>query len=622
MNSILALEAQLAEMIDQRDTRAAQVAELQAQLVKANDERDRLVADRQALADENELGLLQLHQMQEELDYHFTRAQDLEERIREMESAPRRRGACHSAAVSWSSLVATAVKEQDGGREITLTAAEIRQGERRWPSLTFKLAERDNQPALEFRPDPGGAGVDYVHWPEGMRDKFGPYLVIGPKADLLARLSSSDWYLVRGVASALVDEFARGLIQPGGVVAANELKTGYPVACRLATRLNRMPHRLRFDAVALREEWKLEGYVHLWFEFRNLSFGDDCRPRYEFKLAVNGSACDGLFGNTAHIEFRTLSGGEPPLFAWPPPTTDDFGPKFQIKIDLKTHQIDRPTWSGWLLPADSDFVNALMVDLPDIIHALAALRCPISRPWEDWAAIAAAISLSAASLSAADTVLPPEAVEQGIINEGAPLTAPVTEKKPDPSEDAKPEKPPALPVLFRAGPVTLTENLVLDGYAHLALHIDGADGPGRQPFTVKLLALKLNYNFDSALAGLEFRPDAQGRVPLQAWPPSTQDQYGFFLRIDESILTNVITRTELLDTFTESDQFFLDDLLRRLPDWLAQRTEDEYQVAPEWGFWKELATRLLEVFDAASNGDMAPSHRQETPQETTASRDT
>jgi hypothetical protein len=142
---------------------------------------------------------------------------------------------------------------------------------------------------------------------------------------------------------------------------------------------------LTVNTVTLNEEFRSEGYEHLWLQIEGLQVGQQLFSEFNFKLGAVGNTdkSPNGFADQLLLEFRALPNGCPPFQSWPPEEADKHGPKLLVIITVKSNK----TTIG--LPEvvtddDKDLIVQLVKKIPAMLSQLEKDGIIIERAWADW----------------------------------------------------------------------------------------------------------------------------------------------------------------------------------------------------------------------------------------------
>lgn len=388
--------------------------------------------------DEQELSILQIHQLQEELEHYYSEYIDLQSKHADLESKHtdleknyelEKANALSPMPGKSSCLVANAGKGEIVGSftiedysdiHIKLYDLFLADG-RQFPEFQFKIILNSGCAGIELRPQPG-EDENFINWPEGMTDEYGPYLMVIPdpieeqvqeQQDLLNFLSSADYNLIEASLQALNNLWYTENIENPESLESSILRHWKLTACECLRQLSKKPSQIHFDKVRLKEHSCQEDYEHLWLELENLRFGTQYFSKYDFKLMVSSLSEDPLFASHASLSFRELGENKlPPLQTWPSDIVDEYGSELLYQIDLKGKSIGVEGVEA-LAEQDLIFIHALIDELPQMVLVISEVsNC--SRPIEQWHTLAKALVEIKSQLDEKQTGIIYRALKKGL----------------------------------------------------------------------------------------------------------------------------------------------------------------------------------------------------------------
>jgi hypothetical protein len=372
-----ALESEVAARVPAAELQAAQKALAQAQaaadkvatdraaqvqqLTQARDEQGRLAAEQQAQLDqtdkqlkasaqENELMLLQLHQVQEELEHYYLEC-------RKLEAAAASIPAMGLIDVSAAEVLPVTERAAWPHRELTFNLRQVRVAERLIPEATVRLVEHHGHPGLVVFG--GGQNPPLIEsWRQSGEEDGQPYSLLIPadanSLPIFNAMDTTDWL----VTQALTVLFEKCLSDPALRLAAHWKQ----LARRLREQLHEMPCRFRFASLAVAPVGE-PGSDELAFNFGQVHCGTRQLPR----LSVHWQPS----GPQAGLTLLCGPDGIPPLPTWPSDERGVVPDRLRLPLGSGVSPQDRRFCWQRLMPADLQFVLALLAAWPE-----ALLRVP------------------------------------------------------------------------------------------------------------------------------------------------------------------------------------------------------------------------------------------------------
>lgn len=346
------------------DARAHQ-SSLQDQVQRLTGEREQALAEarqhgteRDAAQQENELLLLQLHQVQEELESYFLECRKLEAKAAEAAEAAAASAAAAAARVpaaslpelSIGALVLAGERDSLPYRELTLLLTDLKVGTRAVAESTLRLVEHHGHPGLViFGPVVGEPLLRC--WRETGREDDRPYMLLVPTdrncQTLFEAMASEDWLLLEAVVRRI-----EARLQEASHLAARYWR---PLARRLREQLLELPQRLRFDAVEVEPAGDAAS-ASMVLRFHRVH----CGARQVERLTLRWRP----HGPQAGIELLDDLENGPPLPSWP---ADDLAAETgSLLLPLGPEvpaEAKRERWTR-LRDEDRGFLLALLEALP------------------------------------------------------------------------------------------------------------------------------------------------------------------------------------------------------------------------------------------------------------------
>jgi hypothetical protein len=328
---------------------------------------------------ENELLLLQLHQVQEELEHYFLQHQDVQKQLKAADARWQR---VVQRVPNYHDYAALSVLAMDASGNGTWRIQDLVAGGRSFAELQFDTLMENGFAGLVFKRAADGS-TPILHWPAESGDVL-PLLPVSRGSEVAQRLksfvelSSSDWDLLKTLLQLLANALeAPAKINAPTELPALELRNGL---LNFIQMLERFPPILRYDHVSLEREQVNPDYEHLWLRLRNVAFGSERWPDFEFRISCAHVRPD-YFGSNPKLEFPEAGSKE--LFgSWFVEAYDDFGPKLELRF-AQPASLDITVWSR-LSTHDRSFVHALLQRLPSILRTLQAVNTQLKRSWDDW----------------------------------------------------------------------------------------------------------------------------------------------------------------------------------------------------------------------------------------------
>ncbi|MCH8533307.1 MAG: hypothetical protein LAT66_04235 [Alkalimonas sp.] len=385
--------------------------------------------------DENELLLLQLHQVQEELESTFLAKQELEQklkdaktqgasatRVKELEQALQQsQQANHQAQaapqqIQQQKTEAEAAHKQleDAQQENELLLLQLHQvqeelehyfleHQNRQKEITelqqkldrFKRQGNSVYSAAQVSETDSGQ-VNWVLNDAQLGGEEWPQLHIKGQSSLTRteltvntgepgtpwtlstqtegkNLTNAQWALAEALPKALQCTLEHAPLSP------RQKKRWHKALEKLQHHLNAQPPRLVYKAVRLKREQVNPDYEHLWLTLEQPSFNQTHLDSWSFRISCAGITPN-EFGNQPKLEFPDQEAQL--LESWFQESQDHFGNKLELRFALP-NAMDMGVWKR-LDPKDQNLLKALVQQLPAILADLEQQGRRLERPWEDW----------------------------------------------------------------------------------------------------------------------------------------------------------------------------------------------------------------------------------------------
>lgn len=374
-----ALKSQLATSQQACDAEVQAKTAAIAQLAAARDAAaQQLHHAKNELSQENELLLLQLHQVQEELEHYFLRHQQATQEKQAVEARLAKILARYPDHTEWGRIEflssTVPLRSQIYGLKAGAISASV-------VDLAVDLV--DQAPVLVLTPPANAADQPLHYWPMERQGSAGAGLaplLLNPTAPtqsesaaLLRSLSPGDLQLVRAACAAMVGAL------PADMPARDSWAE---VIGTLRQQLAQLPPAWRYDTVQLKRQQVNPDYEHLWFQLGNVSYGDRHWPTFEFRLGA-ANVKKGQFSYLPKLEFPLAAQGPQQFENWFEESEDDRGPKFELRFDNKNKAIDIGLWNA-LSATDQAQALSMCEQLPALLLRVQHQGARISRPWSDW----------------------------------------------------------------------------------------------------------------------------------------------------------------------------------------------------------------------------------------------
>jgi len=341
---------ELATLRVHADAQAVAGQQKAGELATAHSAIDRHIKELRAATEENELMLVQLHQVQEELEHYYLECRRLEGAASTVTSAAQ-------IDLSIDQVQPVTERGTHPHRELTFTLQQVKVGERTLPEARVRLVEHHGHPGLVVFANAQGAQL-LAAWRQSGQEDGMPYMLLVPSdagsQPVFDAMDSTDWL----VTLSLVSVLERRLTDPVLLLAPH----WQPLARRLREQLQEMPRRFRYGSLAVSPVGE-PGSGVLAFNFGQVHFGARQLPQ----LTVHWRS----LGPQAGLTLLCGPHGVPPLPSWPDDESGAVPDRLHLPLEDSVSKQERHLWRQRVTPADLDFVLALLAVCPE-----ALLRVP------------------------------------------------------------------------------------------------------------------------------------------------------------------------------------------------------------------------------------------------------
>jgi hypothetical protein len=316
---------------------------------------------------ENELCLLQIHQLQEELEHYYLACNSAVRLTDDHITSSR------ASAISFAAgCHLVGAYSEDGYQDLQLVLGGLVLADgRQYEKLTCKIVDISGTLGLEIRQNDNDE--DLVRWPDEMHDDHGRFMLYLPEyrdgygydqAGLRAALSTDDRLLMSAIIQGITDAFVVGRVGNAEIFPQVSVKIWRMLTVNLARQHQTEEQYLTFNQVETIESYAAEGYEHIWFEVKALQSGQRVINSFDFKFVKTESAITEKF----HLEIREQLSNEVPLESWPPEKTDEFGSKLIVPLVFEQGEVYFNTEED-LTYSDQQLIKSLISKIPSIFKA-------------------------------------------------------------------------------------------------------------------------------------------------------------------------------------------------------------------------------------------------------------
>jgi hypothetical protein len=328
------------------------------------------------VAQENDLLLAQLHQVQEELEECLRQQQDARNQLLLAHARWQRMLKRNPSYSDFERIERLQVGSGPDQRN-TWRVQGLTIGARIIAHLEFSTVIENGMAGLVFPKEAATSGA-LLRWPcpgeqgeEALILPRGDNSVIRARAATIEELSTSDAQLAWRLPALLLSQLDE---KDAPLAAALKL---------LQETSRRMTIPLRYDEVVLKREQVNPDYEHLWFVLKNAEIHGQPKGDLEFRLAcadIHGNR----FGLRPKLEFPQTASTA--LENWYAESSDDFGLKLELRF-VMPHEFDMGIWKK-LCAHDQQLIKAVLRAVPRIIANLSHNGIQLKRAPESWQSIA------------------------------------------------------------------------------------------------------------------------------------------------------------------------------------------------------------------------------------------
>jgi hypothetical protein len=142
--------------------------------------------------------------------------------------------------------------------------------------------------------------------------------------------------------------------------------------------------KLAYKAIQLKREQVNPDYEHLWITLRDVTFGEQYSPKWQFRLSCAGVKPN-EFGEQPKLEIPEQT--DQLLQNWFEESESEHGKKLELRFALP-NAMDSKTWKQ-IDTGDQELISSLVEQLSELLNELKATGCHISRDWAEWQKLAA-----------------------------------------------------------------------------------------------------------------------------------------------------------------------------------------------------------------------------------------
>jgi hypothetical protein len=436
-----ALAGENAKLIATRDEQQGQHArQLEDQAKLATELRGSLKDARQ----ENELLLLQLHQVQEELEHYFLKLQETQKQSQQIEARWQRMLERSPGYCDYETIKVLDIQGKGDGQLVSWSISDLHSAGRDIKKLTFKTFIENGTAGFIFQQTSDSEEKPLLRWPSGHEKQTDLHLIpvvnkdnYRSRIEALTDLSTSDWALLQTLCGVLIEELGA----PDNLKISGNLETRLlrDALKNLLETLQGFPGFFRYDRVTLKRELTNPDYEYLWLQFENIAFGAQRWPQFEFRFSCTNEQPN-QFGTHPKLEFPAET-GQKPFEKWFAVSRDNFGENLELRFALP-EAIDIAVW-GALSHRDRDLLTTLINRLPSALHQLQQAGIKTTRPWDAWLHLATSVSQIVLKLTKKQSSAPAKQIEAAPAQMAHPESANALAKTPKTAPASASVKAPA-----------------------------------------------------------------------------------------------------------------------------------------------------------------------------------
>ncbi len=376
------LQARTLSELEQLKKESAQLADQHAAKVKDS-------------AQENELLLTQLMQVQEELESYYLDKTKFEKLYQDIQARWARLEKRYPNYVDFGSVELVAFDNLSDVPSVTWRVKDYAQGGMAFDEFLFQTVLQDGQPGIGLVLDAKVlASVDSALVPKLLKPQ-------SKQLERFVRMGQTEFLKLMAATTIVTQLEASGW---RGVELPKDFDLGFwrESLKLLPTQLQALPVMLRYDAIKLKRELTNPDYEHLWLEFKGMGLGARTWPKFEIRLGA-AMVQRGGFSQFPKFEIPLIDGKTKPFESWYAESQDDNGAKLELRFSLEKQVFDTSVWAK-LDDVDKALLLRLIYAMPDVLLRLEAEHASIHRPWATWVGFAkAAMQVIEAGRAAAQT---------------------------------------------------------------------------------------------------------------------------------------------------------------------------------------------------------------------------
>lgn len=382
----------LVEAKNNLEHRVNEVDSVRSQLELSNTQLTEILKQQQSKDNinqqENELLLLQLHQVQEELEHYFLEYQALQVKNQETLSRLNRIYSRYPDYYDYTDIEVSEIETQEDYHAVKWKIDCLLIGNKVIASLAFKTVVNQGQLGLLFEQEDSQSLLSWSLSANNVHEIFIPLLDENDKQTLGlgCQFAATDWVMLKGLfnimsnalqqETVLFPEIKAKLVAENWLERIGQLNQAYLLTASV----------FRFDEVFLYKEQINPDYEHLWFKFNNVRFADQYWSVFQFRLAA-ANIRPGQFSVYPKLEFPLADNKTLPFEKWFIEINDAMGERMELRFALTPPAIDMQIWNSFS-KNDQAIIASIIEQIPNIVELNEKQGRRIKRPYAEWKKLA------------------------------------------------------------------------------------------------------------------------------------------------------------------------------------------------------------------------------------------
>jgi hypothetical protein len=372
---------------------------------------------------ENELLFLQLKQLRSDLDSLHAEKINLEDEVDKKDSRLNRFTSKYPQYIDYGHIEVFEDKTASDVPEITFKVKDYYSNALEFNEVLIRILLNNNQPGIQVITD--GKKFD-----SGSDSIFIPSLLAqsSEQKNLFYQFKTNEWNVLNSMCQILSTCMASGWNDLKNR-ESSDMAFWQSFIRDISQSVARCPILVRVGDIEIKRVLINADYEHLWLKITDLSFGAICKPVFEVRLAAS-MIKPNEFSRFPKFEFPLINGVTKPFASWFPETSDDLGPKLELRFALDTNSFDFGVWSK-ISNDDRVLLAQIILLMPDMINKYLVPKTTVSRPWYVWTDLAkdAGLILRAASKITAASDEKRQVNDKLMVEAESVKTSPAAKKK-------------------------------------------------------------------------------------------------------------------------------------------------------------------------------------------------